>query len=281
MCCRPASSGATDGSSRPRSHSARSLICIAQASAMLMPSIFDDRAASLSRLPPHSGQAREGDDPLDERPDVRLHRVDVLGQHRLLDLRDQSLVGQVDALDLDLGRLLVEEVMELGLGEVADRLVRVEEAAAAEDAAVPAVHAVAGDLERALVERLAVVVQLGQVDVVDRAHALAARTHAAVVDARRARRRRSRLARARRSIAPLAVRVGDVEREGGRRADVGLPRRLKRIRSIALASVAVPTVERALAPIRSWSTMIAVVSPRGRRRRAGRACGMKPCTKAL
>ena len=51
-----ASSGATDGSSRPRTHSARSLICIAQASAMLIPSIFDDRAASLSRVPPHSGQ---------------------------------------------------------------------------------------------------------------------------------------------------------------------------------------------------------------------------------
>ena len=32
-----ASSGATDGSSRPRTHSARSLICIAQASAMLIP----------------------------------------------------------------------------------------------------------------------------------------------------------------------------------------------------------------------------------------------------
>ena len=52
-----ASSGATDGSSRPRIHSARSLICIAQASAMLMPLIREARAASLSRLPPHSGQA--------------------------------------------------------------------------------------------------------------------------------------------------------------------------------------------------------------------------------
>ena len=41
----------------------------------------------------------------------------------------------------------------------------------------------------------------------------------------------------------------------------GLPSRLKRMRSIVLASVAVPTVERTLPPIRSWSTMIAVVSP--------------------
>ena len=29
---------------------------MAQASAMLIPSIFDERAASLSRVPPHSGQ---------------------------------------------------------------------------------------------------------------------------------------------------------------------------------------------------------------------------------
>ena len=57
MCCSVSSSGATDGSSRPRTHSARSLICIAQASAMLISLIFDDRASSLSRVPPHSGQA--------------------------------------------------------------------------------------------------------------------------------------------------------------------------------------------------------------------------------
>ena len=61
-------------------------------------------------------------------------------------------------------------------------LSRVEEAAASEDAAVPAVHAVTRDRERALVERLAVVVQLRQVEVGDGAPALAARTHAAVVD---------------------------------------------------------------------------------------------------
>src|SRR6185436_2938217 len=50
---------------------------------------------------------------------------------------------------------------------------------AAEDAAVPAVHAVAGDREGTLVERLAVVVQLRQVEVGDRAPAFAARAHAA------------------------------------------------------------------------------------------------------
>src|SRR3954451_16783851 len=61
----------------------------------------------------------------------------------------------------------------------------------------------------------------------------------------------------------------------------GCPRRLKRMRSIASASVTVPTVDRGFAPIRSWSTLIAVVSP-SRTSTSGRASvGMKPCTKAL
>ena len=51
------SSGATEGSSSPRTQSARSLICIAQASAMLTFPIFEERAAALSRVPSHSGQA--------------------------------------------------------------------------------------------------------------------------------------------------------------------------------------------------------------------------------
>src|SRR4051794_37720121 len=53
------------------------------------------------------------------------------------------------------------------------------------------------------------------------------------------------------------------------------------MRSIALASVAVPTVERGLAPIRSWSTRIAVVRPSSRSTSGRASDGMKPCTKAL
>ncbi len=61
----------------------------------------------------------------------------------------------------------------------------------------------------------------------------------------------------------------------------GLPMRLKSTRSIAFASVAVPTVEREFAPIRSWSTMIAVVSPSSTST-SGRAIdGMKFCRNAL
>jgi hypothetical protein len=53
------------------------------------------------------------------------------------------------------------------------------------------------------------------------------------------------------------------------------------MRSIALASVAVPTVERGLAPMRSWSTRIAVVSPSSTSTSGRAIVGMKPWTKVL
>ena len=82
-------------------------------------------------------------------------------------------------------------------------------------------------------------------------------------------------------IIPLALRVGTLKEYAVGGPTYGSPSRLNRIRSIALASVAVPTVERGLAPIRSWSTMIAVVRP-SRWSTSGRASdGMKPCTNAL
>ena len=56
-------------------------------------------------------------------------------------------------VDLDLGRLAVEQVVALLLRVLLDRLVGVEVAAAAVDPAVPAVHGVARDGDRALVER--------------------------------------------------------------------------------------------------------------------------------
>ncbi len=61
----------------------------------------------------------------------------------------------------------------------------------------------------------------------------------------------------------------------------GWPSRLNRMRSSALASVTVPTVERGLAPIRSWSTMIAVVRPSSTSTSGRASDGMNPCTKAL
>ena len=56
VCCSVTSNGATDGSSRPCTHVAKSVICMAQASAMLMVPILEERAASLSRVPSQSGQ---------------------------------------------------------------------------------------------------------------------------------------------------------------------------------------------------------------------------------
>ena len=61
----------------------------------------------------------------------------------------------------------------------------------------------------------------------------------------------------------------------------GSPSRLKRMRSIVLASVAVPTVDRGSLPIRCWSTMIAVVNPSSTSTSGRASVGMKPCTKAL
>ena len=82
-------------------------------------------------------------------------------------------------------------------------------------------------------------------------------------------------------ITPLALRVGTLKENAVGGPMCGCPSRLKRMRSIALASVAVPTVERGLAPIRSWSTMIAVVSPSSRSTSGRARVGMKPCTNAL
>ena len=82
-------------------------------------------------------------------------------------------------------------------------------------------------------------------------------------------------------IAPLAVTEGTLNEYALGEPICGFPRRLNRMRSIALASVAVPTVERALAPIRSWSTMIAVVSPSSTSTSGRASVGIKPCTNAL
>jgi len=82
-------------------------------------------------------------------------------------------------------------------------------------------------------------------------------------------------------MAPTALTEGTLNEYALGEPACGLPSRLKRMRSIALASVAVPTVERALPPMRSWSTMIAVVSPSSTSTSGRASVGMKPCTKAL
>src|SRR5918997_285908 len=82
-------------------------------------------------------------------------------------------------------------------------------------------------------------------------------------------------------IPPLALTEGTLNEYALGEPICGRPSRLKRMRSIAPESVAVPTVERGLAPIRSWSTMIAVVRPSSTSTSGRASVGMKPCTKAL
>ena len=93
----PPSSGATDGSSRPRDP-------LGQVADLHRAGVGDVDPLDLRRpgrlAEPGAvalGAGGERHRPLHEGADVRLHRVDVLGQERLLDLRDQARVGQVDA----------------------------------------------------------------------------------------------------------------------------------------------------------------------------------------
>ncbi len=82
-------------------------------------------------------------------------------------------------------------------------------------------------------------------------------------------------------IPPLALTDGTLKAKALGEPMCGSPRRLKRIRSSALASVAVPTVERGSAPSRCWSTMIAVVRPSSTSTSGRASVGMKPCTNEL
>ncbi len=75
-------------------------------------------------------------------------------------------------------------------------------------------------------------------------------------------------------IAPDPVTEGMLKEYALAEPMCGCPSRLKTIRSTAFASVAVPTVERGLAPIRSWSMMIAVVSPSSRSTSGRASVGM-------
>lgn len=83
------------------------------------------------------------------------------------------------------------------------------------------------------------------------------------------------------SRSPLTLVVGTLNENALGGPMYGSPSRLNSTRSIALASVAVPTVEREFAPMRSWSTMIAVVSPSSTSTSGRARLGMKFCTKAL
>ncbi len=62
-------------------------------------------------------------------------------------------------------------------------------------------------------------------------------------------------------MAPVPVAEGTLKEYACGPPMCGVARRLYSRRRRAFASVTVPTVERTFAPMRSWSTMIAVVRP--------------------
>ncbi len=111
--------------------------------------------------------------------------------------------------------------MQLFLGVVANRLVRIEEARLDVRPYVPeVVHGVAGDDDGTLGERLGVVEELGEVDVGHRAPAFAARGHAAGTGEGFPHRLACAALDGDRTA---CAHRGDVEGEGVGRADVRLP----------------------------------------------------------
>ena len=67
----------------------------------------------------------------------------------------------------------------------------------------------------------------------------------------------------------------------GKVNDIDLTALYDEDKSLSEGALTVPTVERTLAPMRSWSRMIAVVSPSSESTSGRASVGMKPCTKAL
>lgn len=61
----------------------------------------------------------------------------------------------------------------------------------------------------------------------------------------------------------------------------GVPSLEKMMRSIVCASVAVPTVDRAFEPMRSWSTTMEALSPSSTSTSGLARLGMNDCTKAV
>ena len=81
-------------------------------------------------------------------------------------------------------------------------------------------------------------------------------------------------------IAPAPLTDGTLNEKACDEPMCGVPSRLNKMRSSALASVTVPTVERRLGARRSCPTTIAVVSPSSASTSGRSMAGMKPWTNA-
>src|SRR5699024_756086 len=121
----------------------------------------------------------EGDGTLHKAADMRLQRLDIPGEHRLLDAVDHALERDVDAIDLDAGWLFVEQRMQLALVELVDGFIWREEIAIGKDAAIPAIDRVVGHLYRAIGNRFVLIVDFGPVVSGDGATPLTGGAHTA------------------------------------------------------------------------------------------------------
>ncbi len=121
---------------------------------------------------------REGGHPLDGRADVRLRRLDVLGEEGPLEAADEPLPLEVHAADHDLLLRVVQERLPLLGRVVREPLGGVEAAGLRVHAPAPGVHGEVRERDRALVQGLRAVDHRVDVDGGDPAHALARRAHA-------------------------------------------------------------------------------------------------------
>ena len=216
-----------DAAARTRSSSST---CMAAQSAMETPSMRQLRAGSLSRVPPQAGH---GPDVVMRSIAVRMcgwRSAELLGQVGPLEAGDQPPVGEVHLPVLELDLVAVEQPLPLLVGVVAQLLGGVEEAGVGEDRPRP------------------------RVDGVTRESGSGPRRGCG--RGRAARRRRCCDARPSPSHSGHMP-AGSLKPRAEAGCTAGSPSRENRIRSSEELSVAVPTVDRALLPIRAWSTTIA------------------------
>lgn len=99
------------------------------------------------------GTRDEGHGAVDKLAYSFLHRLAIFAQNRLFHPGDKALVGVVEAAELGLCRLLIEQRVFLFFGECIDGLVCRIQPCFRESLPHPGAHFVAGDEEGAVVKR--------------------------------------------------------------------------------------------------------------------------------
>ena len=162
------------------SHGNRSPISIAEHSAMFLPAILLASAAWLSRAPLHSVARTHRQVRLDLLLRALGQCLEIALDVRARELRDDALVARVERLAivgrLELALAAVEQQVHLGLGELRQLLVRVEEPARRVDVVLP--RSEHRNLHGALGQRLRQVEEAIRLDAELLAEAAALGTHA-------------------------------------------------------------------------------------------------------